>query len=151
MRAVVLVLLVACYGAPDYAGTMFKCDDQHPCPEGQACIAGVCGGSVGSGFDGVKCGAGGVCTGGQVCCAAVALGPFHCIPANGSCLGGMIGTCDGVEDCAAGQRCCMDGNDNTACGPDTCPNAACTDSSDCPTNKPTCMPIPSVQPWGICV
>ena len=149
MRAV-LVLLAACYGAPDYTGTGFRCDADHGCPDGQQCIAGVCtasgSGSNGSGFDGIKCGVGGTCGAGMECCADQAH-PYHCVPVGQQCLG-EYATCDGVEDCTNGQKCCDTGTP-TACAA-SCAAYACTDTTDCPSNAPMCCFINPTVPWGRC-
>jgi hypothetical protein len=153
VRVVVLVMLAACYGAPDYTHTGFRCDDTHGCPAGQQCIASVCeGGGSGidgsaSTFDGVKCGVGGTCGAGEQCCADQ-VNPFRCIPATSSCLG-LWATCDGVEDCATDQRCCSNG-EATKCGASSCGQVACTDNSDCPSSQPTCCFIDPTVPWGRC-
>ena len=147
MRAV-LVLLAACYGAPDYTGTAFKCDAQHGCPDGQQCIGGLCtgSGSSGGGFDGIKCGVGGTCGSGMECCADQ-VNPFHCVPVGQSCLG-IYATCDGVEDCPMGEHCC-DNNTPTACG-SACAAVACTDTTDCPSAQPVCCFLDPAVPWGRC-
>lgn len=142
-------MLGACfYSAPDYSGTAFKCDDQHPCLDGQQCIAGVCHGTgVGSNADGVKCGGSLVCPVGMACCADPIAAP-KCIPATGSCIY-FSASCDGIEDCATGQVCCMAGQ-SAACGSPSCPVVLCTDASDCPSAAPACC-FPSANlPWGEC-
>ncbi len=158
MRYAWLVLLaIGCYEAPDYAGTHFKCDDNHGCPDGQQCVAGVCGGN-GSGSNmpdaatssaGVICGAS-VCTGGQKCCADFLSGP-HCIAAGASCTAGISATCDGVEDCSGGA-CCANGSVTVECQTTCSGQTICRDAADCVNSGASmcCPSIGTMEPWGKC-
>jgi hypothetical protein len=154
-----VLLAIGCYEAPDYSGTRFKCDDEHACPDGQACVNGFCGGGSGSNMVdaappaiGVACGAT-TCTTGQKCCADFLNGPT-CIALGASCAG-IAATCDGVEDCA-GNACCSDaGGSAAACGAAAmCTNQTiCRENADCTTpNQPMCCMIPGTgEPWGRCL
>lgn len=149
-----LAALIGCYEAPDYNGTHFKCDDNHACPNGQACVNGVCDG-MGSGSNmvdappsavGVRCN-GTTCGSNQKCCADFVSG-VSCIPLTQACTG-FAATCDGKEDCS-GSSCCENGS-SIACGT-VCANATiCTDAADCPANLPVCCTIAQTnEPWGRC-
>lgn len=158
MRYVWFVLLaIGCYEAPDYTGTRFKCDDDHVCPDGQQCVAGVCGGNGGGSnmIDaatspiGVQCGAM-QCTSGQKCCADFLGGP-NCIPASAACNTGIAATCDGIEDCAGGA-CCENGTIVVECQPTCSGQTICRDNADCVNSgMPMCCPsIGTMEPWGKC-
>ena len=42
MRAACCVGLTGCLAPPDYAGSRFRCDIKPLCPEGFACVDGMC-------------------------------------------------------------------------------------------------------------
>jgi hypothetical protein len=148
------MLAVGCYEAPDYSGTHFKCDSDHACPGGQACVNGVCGG-MGSGSNmidaptsstGVACGAT-TCGATQKCCADILNGP-SCIAIGAACAG-IAATCDGIEDCS-GMPCCDVGGATVACGT-TCQTQICRDTADCPANAAICCTVIGTnEPWGRC-
>lgn len=143
----VAVVVVACaYDDPALDGP-FKCDDAHPCPEGQQCLSNVCSGGGGTSADGVKCGSV-TCGADMQCCAGPVASPV-CQPANASCSAGATAECDGVEDCATGDVCC--GTSNTACGAPGCGNRACQSSDDCSgVGTGSCCFDITYLPWGFC-
>ncbi|MCX5744455.1 MAG: hypothetical protein NT062_18345 [Proteobacteria bacterium] len=147
---VCVAALAGCtFDDPDLGAAKFKCDAAHACPDGQACVAGVCGGS-GSNvatFDGVKCGAA-TCTAGQQCCAGPLLAAT-CQPAGTACTanGEAAATCDGVEDCPADQACC--GASDAACGAASCTPRACQSVDDCTGGLGCCRDLPYLS-WGYC-
>jgi hypothetical protein len=149
----VMLLVSGCYEAPDYSGTHFKCDADHACPEGQACINGICGGmGSGSNIDappsaaGVLCGTT-TCAANQKCCSDFIGGPA-CIAMNATCAG-IAATCDGVEDCS-GMPCCDVGGATVACA-SSCQTQVCRDNTDCSASAPNCCPsIGTNEPWGRC-
>lgn len=156
--ACVLLVLIGCYSAPDYDGTHFKCDADHPCPAGQPCVDGVCNGD-GNGSNtidaavptvGVACGTM-TCGTGQKCCADF-LGTPSCMAMGATCAG-ISATCDGTEDCA-GLPCCDGAGTQIACGTSpSCPNQTiCRDNADCTNpNQPSCCAvIGTMEPWGRC-
>lgn len=150
------VLLAGCYQDPDYAGTRFRCDTAHACPDGQECVAGVCSGAVHGGTDvGVLCGTT-VCSADQQCCADFINGP-RCTAQSAQC-NGISATCDGIEDCA-GKACCEGASAlSIACGTaTTCPIAqieVCRDATDCtdPDTPACCLDATTPnEPWGRCL
>src|SRR5438045_836533 len=138
--------LVACYEAPDYGATMFRCDAAHGCPEDQACIDGLCRGGGGGKHDGVACGAQ-VCASGQQCCIDFISAP-RCLAAGVTCPG--IGAlCDGLEDCDAGV-CCQTGA-RVDCTTSSCSQQICLQPADCPAAQPMCcFGFTAGEPWGQC-
>jgi hypothetical protein len=173
--ALSLLLVAACYQAPDYGGTRFKCDDEHGCPEGQTCIAGFC--SIGTtgvaGFcstggtgnvdakqpdspqqqnaNGVLCGTV-TCSLTQKCCADVISGPT-CVGITAVCAG-LAAVCDGTEDCN-GTACCSAGQ-NFVCS-QLCQDQTtqiCREPADClNASAPNCCFNTSgtPEPWGRCL
>jgi hypothetical protein len=151
------MLVVGCYQAPDYGGTQFKCDADHPCPAGQPCVAGVCNGSGGGSAAvdaatngvGVQCGAT-ACAATQKCCFDF-IGAPSCIAVGATCAG-IAATCDGLEDCSGGN-CCETGGTQIACAP-TCPTQTiCLDNADCinASGSQCCMGAGGIsEPWGRC-
>ncbi|TMQ03041.1 MAG: hypothetical protein E6J90_52855 [Deltaproteobacteria bacterium] len=126
----IVTLIASC--APDYAHSAFRCDAEHGCPTGQACLAGRCRRGELTG-DGVGCGSA-TCGVTEQCC----LDPLNlprCRPAGDVCPGTSV-LCDGSEDCRAGDRCCADG-DTVFCDA-TCDRTACRDDGDCPSTEPNC-------------
>lgn len=154
MRYAWLVLLaVGCYEAPDYSGTRFKCDDAHPCPSGQACVNGVCGGDsttvdAPASEIGVACGDT-TCAENQKCCADLLGGP-SCVAQNSVCAG-VSATCDGIEDCD-GNPCC-ETNGVAACATTCAGNMICRQNADCtnPGQPACCMITGTGEPWGRCL
>lgn len=153
MRYAWLVLLaVGCYEAPDYSGTRFKCDDAHPCPNGQACVNGVCGGTVEVDAPaselGVECG-GTTCGADQKCCADL-FGTPSCI-ALGAVCAGVAATCDGIEDCG-GNPCCELGG-VVSCATSCASNIICRQDEDCtnPSLPRCCIVQGTGEPWGRCL
>jgi hypothetical protein len=155
VRFAVIAMLVAgaagaaaCYEAPDYGATMFRCDAAHACPEGQTCIDGLCRGGGGSGQgSGVACGAQ-MCASGQQCCIDFISAP-RCLAAGVSCPG-LAATCDGLEDCAAGA-CCFIGA-RADCTTASCNDPICLQPADCPAAQPMCcLGFTTGEPWGHCL
>ena len=166
--AVLLLVIVGCYEAPDYSGTRFKCDVDHPCPEGQLCSSGFCtetmtsdgGRNDGSPRDssmidtapggaGVLCGSI-VCGSQQKCCADFAAGP-SCVALGAGC-NGYAATCDGTEDCA-GIPCCDVGGQMIQCAT-SCPTLTiCREPADCtnPQLPYCCFGTGFNEPWGRCL
>lgn len=138
--AVIVALSSGC--APDYAHTAFRCDAEHDCPAGQACIMGRCRHGEPTG-DGVACGMV-TCDLTQQCCIDMS-NPARCIAAGDVCPG-TSALCDGVEDCQAGDQCCASGS-TVSCDP-SCEQAVCRDAADCPSTAPNCCP--QETPWGEC-
>ncbi len=147
------MLAFGCYAAPDYSGAHFKCDGEHPCPDGQQCVNSVCSGGGSNMVDaatsgnGVACGTA-TCGASQKCCADFVSGPI-CIALSASCTG-FAATCDGKEDCP-GATCCETGTITIGCI-STCPGSViCRESTDCPAVAPICCPsIGTMEPWGRC-
>jgi hypothetical protein len=140
VRFVVLAcLVIGC--TPDLEGTAFRCDDQHACPADQTCLFGRC-----RRHPAVSIGCGTAsCDGSQQCCVD-GTNPPRCIPAKDVCPSGREALCDGIDDCAFGERCCN--AVVTACGLD-CDEFACAADLDCPSEEPHCCPQ-SELPWGQC-
>jgi hypothetical protein len=162
---------IACYEAPDYAATHFKCDIAHVCPGDQRCVNSVCmDGAIGSGGSdagagvgvdggapaqvGVACGAV-TCAAAQQCCVDFMSVP-HCQAPGASC-DGVVAGCDGIEDCG-GKACCEAGVGLAiSCGgATTCPSGydeICRDATDCtdPGTRQCCFGVgfPG-EPWGRC-
>lgn len=145
MRRVALLscLLVLASCTPDYGHTAFRCDDEHRCPADQTCITGRCRRGAPTG-DGVVCGAA-TCTLTEQCCL-YSFGPPRCIAAGELCPN-TSALCDGVEDCASGDRCCGDG-EALLCDA-TCADYVCRDAADCPSIEPYCCGA-TAQMWGQC-
>lgn len=144
--AILLAGLAACYEAPDYGATTFRCDTAHGCPEGQTCLDGLCRGGGGTRHDGVACGAQ-TCPSGQQCCVDFISAP-HCIAAGAQCAG-FGATCDGLEDCDTGT-CCEVGA-RADCTPGACNDPVCLQPADCPAAQPMCcLGLTPGEPWGHC-
>jgi hypothetical protein len=151
------MLAIGCYEAPDYGGTRFKCDADHPCPPGQTCVSGTCNGGGGNGsidaavpHASVACGTM-TCGAGEKCCATLINVPT-CIALAATCAG-ISATCDGVEDCNGGA-CCdgSGGSQQIACAATCTSTTICRENTDCPNNAPMCcMGIGGTnEPWGRC-
>jgi hypothetical protein len=108
----------------------------------------------------IACGMGTTCTApAQVCCAVVgkaaADGGGHtssCVAA-GSCGNGISISCEGTDNCPAGDKCCFtggQGSSSTTCEP-KCTGGAqlCDKQSDCPASE-TCRPIAELGGLGLC-
>jgi hypothetical protein len=137
----ILTLLASC--APDYGHSAFRCDADHGCPAGQACVVGRCRTGLPAG-DGVVC-ATVTCDATQQCCLDL-FNPPRCIAAGDVCPG-TSALCDGVEDCPAGERCCATGS-TVACGA-SCDEVVCREAADCPSTAPNCC-ASDQTPWGTC-
>lgn len=136
--------LGACgYDDRDYAGVVFACDAQHPCPNGGPCVSGKCqpvdgGSGSGSAQQGVSCGSS-VCAVGVACCGDF-VGPLRCSP-TGCTQEDFTLLCDGKEDCSGGRSCCLDGI-STACTAGACNTVTvCGSDNDCPGNERFCCPF----------
>ena len=134
-------LATAC--EPDLDGTAFKCDGSHGCPDDQSCISSRCRRVAPTG---IECG-GRTCMTEQQCCADILEGN-RCIGAAEVCPSDTA-LCDGKDDCAAIERCCV-GGETTACAL-SCESidVGCTTDADCPSDAIHCCPQPLV-PWGRC-
>ena len=153
------MLAIGCYEAPDYSGTHFKCDSEHACPPGQACVNGLCNGGSGSGSDsgmndgppqaiGVHCGSA-LCTTAQKCCVDFVGGAATCIGLTAGCTG-YAAKCDGREDCS-GNLCCDIGSGTIECAASCATQAICRDNADCPAQASQCCPSANpFEPWGRC-
>jgi len=148
LAAIAMLLAgAACYDAPDYGATTFRCDATHGCPAGQTCVAGLCRGGGGTQGDGVACGAQ-VCASGLQCCVDF-IDPPICLPAGVMCVG-LSATCDGLEDCQTGT-CCRVGA-GAECTTASCNDPICREPADCPAAQPMCCTgITTGEPWGHCM
>ena len=148
----VMVIGACLFGEPNLGGTSFACDDDHPCPAGQACVMNRCRGGAGGdggnpGGPGVACGAAGTCGAGQQCCA-ITVGAPVCQPLGEACAG-KVAECDGAGDCGAGMACCGSSSD-AACGEASCSSRVCTVDLDCGGATPKCCFFNPIVPWGQC-
>lgn len=88
-------------------------------------------------FAGILCGWG-ICGAGEVCCVTADPVAEECTAA-GACSGDFVLTCDGSEDCAEGERCCMPSGAlmQTTCFA-ACPSgfAMCHDAAECDDGDP---------------
>jgi hypothetical protein len=139
--------VLACYEAPDYGPTMFRCDAARGCPDGQTCVGGVCRDDGGAAGDGVACGAQ-ACAAGQQCCVDFVSAP-RCLAAGAVCAG-LGATCDGLEDCEAATTCCRVGA-RADCTAAACGDRICLEPADCPAAQPLCcFGLTAGEPWGHC-
>jgi hypothetical protein len=153
--ALLAMLMIGCYEAPDYSGTRFKCDVDHPCPPGQTCVSGTCNGNGSNGSvdaptqsAGVLCGAT-TCDVGEKCCATF-INVATCIAVGATCAG-IAATCDGIEDCTGGTCCEGGGGQQIACAATCTATTICRENTDCPNSAPMCCPnIGTMEPWGRC-
>lgn len=147
---IALILMCGCYHTPDYSTADFKCDAEHACPPGQACISGRCN-PGGVPPVSVACG-GAICSADQVCCAD-ARGTATCIAPGADCEGSAA-SCDGVEDCPGGACCLTPLGAQVACGEVDCNDQVCRENADCLLpSAPICcfnVGLPS-EPWGHCL
>ncbi|HEU0030150.1 MAG TPA: hypothetical protein VFQ53_05940 [Kofleriaceae bacterium] len=142
MRLVVLcIVLAAC--EPEYDGTAFHCDDAHGCPSDQRCFAGRCRRVA---VTAIQCGDV-ACGPDQQCCSDVINGN-RCIGATEVCDGDPA-LCDGKDDCAANERCCVDPTLTLCVLECLSDDVACTTDADCPSDAFHCCPQATV-PWGRC-
>ena len=148
----ICLFVMGCYATPDYAATRFKCDTAHACPDGQACVNGLCSGGSSSAV-GVSCGTI-TCPASQQCCLDFVSDPY-CTAAPANC-GGITAACDGIEDC--GGNACCESFDTIVCRTTRQCQALdqdeiCRDASDCtdPTAPQCCFNggLPG-EPWGRC-
>jgi len=148
VRGVALLLgcLVASC-APDYGHSAFRCDAEHGCPSGQTCILDRCrrADPIGNGSgDGVICG-GRACALTEQCCLDEDNRTASCAAAGDVCVA-TSALCDGKEDCAGDDRCCIQG-DTITCGTD-CKAYACREDGDCPAPQHCCLA--TADRWGEC-
>lgn len=106
----------------------------------------------------IACGMGTTCTApAQVCCAVAKAadaggGSSSCVAA-GTCNGVSI-SCEGTDNCAAGDKCCLSGGGqgsaSATCEP-KCNNGAqlCNKQADCPASE-RCRPVPELGGLGVC-
>ncbi|MEJ7602814.1 MAG: hypothetical protein WKG01_33310 [Kofleriaceae bacterium] len=139
VRLLVIVLLGACEPT-QFDGTAFKCQVDGACPDDQACFGGRCRTAPAVS---IACGEA-TCGPDQQCCADQVNGN-RCIPAVDDCVGAGA-LCDGRDDCALTETCCI--AELTSCA-ERCETAACVISNDCPSASPNCCPQ-EVSPWGRC-
>jgi hypothetical protein len=153
--AVIVMLAMGCYEAPDYSGARFKCDAEHACPAGQDCINGLCGGGGSNMIDSgtspqssVACGSA-TCGANQKCCMDFLSSGLSCL-ALGAMCNGLSASCDGKEDCSGGGSCCGTGT-ASACAA-TCTITVCREPTDCPASSPVCCfnVGGTMTPWGQC-
>lgn len=140
------------YEAPDYGDTHFRCDDAHPCPQGQVCVDNLCqapGGDLDAptGSDGTDAANVGItcdtetCTLDQSCCIDV-VGGRRC-QAPGAFCTGLSTRCDGPEDCPGGE-CCFTAAQGICTATGTCSGStACHDTPDCTGAGESCCAIPA--------
>lgn len=106
----------------------------------------------------IACGMGTTCTApAQVCCAVVGQGAgdgghsSSCVAA-GSCGKGISISCEGTDNCPAGDICCFsggNGSSSTTCEPKCAGAQLCNKPSDCPPSE-TCRPIAELGGLGFC-
>lgn len=140
-----MIVLAACYDAPDYRTSSFKCDASHGCPTDQTCLAGVCA-YVASTYDGVQCGDGPCGVGAQAakpeCCYDGTTS--YCLATTDTCTGmvrSLAALCDGASDCPAGTACCPGSFGVAMCTPDPCDDRICQTSDDCGSYHYCCPDI----------
>ncbi len=91
----------------------------------------------------------------QHCCVSMTTGP-QCVPTSrptDTC--GIVFDCDGPEDCAQGQSCCIQSTDagpRVSCASSCAQQAAelCHRASDCPSERPLCCKGAAVPFGGLC-
>jgi hypothetical protein len=153
--ALAFVLAACGYTAPDYSDAQFRCDDTHPCPTGQECVAELCQ-PPGSGvdappgvdaqFSGISCGDD-VCDLSDECCVDVISGTRCQAP--GAFCSGPATVCDGPEDCP-GEECCLSASFAGVCtAVGTCSGrTACHETTDCSGTQTCCNIITTA--WRGC-
>ena len=106
----------------------------------------------------IACGMGTTCTApAQVCCAVVGqaagdAGKHSSCVAAGSCGNGISISCEGTDNCPAGDVCCFsggNGSSSTSCEPKCTGAQLCNKPSDCPPSE-TCRSIPELGGLGLC-
>jgi hypothetical protein len=116
---------------------------------------GGAGGTTGTGPSGIRCG-NAVCSAGlQVCCVSLSSAALDCTPpAECTNMGGLAVSCDGPEDCGAGQHCCMPSGAlmQTTCTSGSCLAglAMCHSSADCAPAETCCSITLSNYTYGTC-
>lgn len=145
----VFAFAAACtYTQPDLRGVPFRCDLEHPCPDGIECVDSICGKTPSIDAApplGPSCGAV-TCAPPMECCDGVA-GGFRC-QAHGQACDGVVTTCDGPEDCP-GKECCIIGIQGTCTATGTCLAISCHVDDDCKGALGKCCPAPPLA-WKRC-
>jgi hypothetical protein len=111
------------------------------------------GGSTGT----IACGMATTCTvPSQVCCAVLAAadagGHSSSCVAAGTCGKGLSISCEGTDNCPAGDVCCLsggNGSSSTSCKPKCTGAQLCNKPSDCPPSE-TCRSIGELGGLGLC-
>jgi hypothetical protein len=87
----------------------------------------------------------GACSAGYACCVNPSTGAQDCLPSSSVCSDGFLVSCDGSEDCAEGQHCCMPSGTVTgnACVSGECLTglAVCHGDTDCPEGQVCCPKV----------
>ena len=124
-----------------------------------ACALAACGGNAGS-DNSVACGPTSApifCSlDGNQCCTKLNMAPTDdtCqADSAGSCASGFVPeTCDGPEDCATGQVCCVSQTAISCVATSSCAqnNVVCHDASDCAPGYSCCVDKPLGFQLGFC-
>lgn len=96
----------------------------------------------------IKCPPSGPCTGTDVCCIQTG-SQGQCQPVGSTCMPPTVRiTCDGREDCAAGQQCCAVNAQTQCTGPCMAGTEVCKLDSDCHRAGELCSG--SFAGYGVC-